>query len=59
MRWWWLSILSLTFSLLRSLDPIPTLDDIRFQRDGTRSAVQFEEQSAGITQHGAIFVASP
>lgn len=45
--------------LARSLDPVATLDDIRLQADGTRGAVELEEQTTGIAQDGADLVPPP
>ena len=44
---------------LRCLHPVPRFDNVRLQRYRSRSAVQLEEQAAGIAQHGARFVAPP
>ena len=41
------------------LDPIAAFDDVRLQRDGTRSAVELEEETAGVAKDGAHLVATP
>lgn len=44
---------------LRGFDAVARFDHVGFERDGARSAVQFEEEAAGIAEDGAGFVASP
>ena len=46
-------------ALCRGLDAIPALDNIRFQADGTRPAVELEKQAARVAEDGAGFVATP
>lgn len=38
---------------------VATLDDIGFQADGSRRAMELEEQAAGVAEDGAILVPSP
>ena len=42
-----------------SLDTVATLDHISLEGDGSRSAVQLEEQAACVAKNGTKFVASP
>jgi hypothetical protein len=38
---------------LRGLDAIARLDHVGLERDGTRAAVEFEEEAAGVAEDGA------
>jgi hypothetical protein len=49
----------LPWALGRGLDTIPTLDNVCFQADRTRSAVELEEQAARVAEHGAGIIATP
>ena len=42
-----------------SLDPVPALDDIRLETDGSRTAMKLEEETASIAKHGTCLVATP
>lgn len=53
------SIAAVALSRLGSLDPVATLNDVRFQADGSRLAVEFEEEAARVAQHGAGLIAAP
>jgi len=44
---------------LRGLDAVARLDHVRLERDGTRAAVQFEEEAAGVAEDGAGLIAAP
>lgn len=44
---------------LRGLDAVARFYHVGFERYGARSAVEFEEEAAGIAEDGAGFVASP
>ena len=41
------------------LNTIAALDDIGLERDGSRPAVQLQEEAAGIAENGTRLVASP
>lgn len=42
-----------------SLDAVAALDDIGLERDGSRAAVQLQEEPAGVAEDGARFIATP
>jgi hypothetical protein len=42
-----------------SLDAIAALDDIGLERDGARSAVQLQEEPAGVAENRACLIAAP
>ena len=44
---------------MRSLDSIPALDHICFEGDGSRAAVKFEEEAAGVAENATRLIASP
>ena len=44
---------------LRGLDAIARLDHVGLERDGTRAAVQLEEEAAGVAEDGAGLIATP
>ena len=46
-------------ALGRGFDTIPTLDNVCFEANRTRSAVEFEEQATCVAEHGAGFIATP
>lgn len=39
--------------LANALDPVATLDDIRLETNRTSSAMELQEEPAGVTQYGA------
>ena len=41
------------------LDAVAALDDIRLERDWSRTAVQLQKQSTGVAQHSARLIATP
>ena len=41
------------------LDSIPALDDVCLERDGAWAAMELQEQTAGVAEHGAHLVAAP
>ena len=41
------------------LDPIATFDHIRLQADRTRTAMQLQEQTTGITENRPEFISAP
>jgi len=44
---------------LRGLDAVARLDHVGLERDGTRAAVQLEEEAAGVAEDGAGLIATP
>ena len=44
---------------MRSLDSIPALDHVCFEGDGSRAAVKFEEEAAGVAENATRLIASP
>ena len=42
-----------------SLDAVAALDDVRLETDGTRTAMQLEEETASIAKNRAHLVATP
>lgn len=42
-----------------SLDAVAALDDVRLETDGTRTAMQLEEETASIAQNRTHLVAPP
>jgi hypothetical protein len=44
---------------LRCLDAIARFDHVGLERDGTRAAVEFEEEAAGVAEDGAGLIAAP
>jgi hypothetical protein len=42
-----------------SLDAVAALDNVRLETDGTRTAMQLEEETASIAQDRAHLVATP
>ena len=44
---------------LRGLNAIARLDHVGLEGDGTRSAMEFEEEAAGVAEDGAGLVAAP
>ena len=44
---------------LRGLDAISRLDHVGLERDGSWTAVEFEEEAAGVAEDGAGLVAAP
>lgn len=53
------SIYLLSRTLVSGFDSIPTFYNICLETDGSRSAMQFQKESAGITEYGSRFIASP
>lgn len=49
----------LTSAWTAGLNAVATLDDISLERDRSRSAVQLQEEAAGIAENGARLIASP
>ena len=45
--------------LARVLDPVPALDHIRLERYRAGATMQLQEESAGVAEHRAGFVAPP
>ena len=41
------------------LDPVPALDDVCLEADGSWTSVKLEKESTSIAEHGAHLVASP
>ena len=41
------------------LDAVSAFDDVGFETDGAGSAMEFEEEPAGVAEHGAEFISSP
>lgn len=64
---WWLdtSCASIAYLFLlckiraHSLDAIAALDNVGLEGARPRSAMQFEKETAGIAEDGAVLVASP
>ena len=49
----------LPWALGRGFDTVPALDNVCFQADRTRSAMELEEQAARVAEHGTGFIATP
>jgi hypothetical protein len=61
MVWMWKGdgVTDLLLGTGSSLDAVAALDDVRLETDGTRTAMQLEEETASIAQDRAHLVATP
>jgi hypothetical protein len=61
MVWMWKGdgVTDLLLGTGSSLDAVAALDNVRLETDGTRTAMQLEEETASIAQDRAHLVATP
>lgn len=55
----WLQLIAITLLCMPCLDAISAFDHVGFEGDWSWAAVEFEEETAGVAQDAAGFVASP